>query len=121
MKNYDFFLIFAPKIDRGYTEAVLTFTHDLCFRAKLRKNVYHCKPQFYYIKVGYKGVYITLTCNHNARKTKRCVMMFFQENAVGVSRHLRYYLTVAFQRVYRTQTCRSAGVCKLFSVVYNNG
>ena len=30
-------------------------THYLCFRAKLRKNVYHCKPQFYYIKVGVRG------------------------------------------------------------------
>ena len=26
------------------------------------KNVYPCKPQFYYIKVGCKGVYITRTC-----------------------------------------------------------
>ena len=32
-----FFLIFAQNIDCGYTEAVLTRTHDLCFRAKIRK------------------------------------------------------------------------------------
>ena len=25
-------------------------THNLCFRAKIRRNVYPCKPQFYYIK-----------------------------------------------------------------------
>ena len=31
------------------TEAVLTSTHNLCFRAKIRKNVYPCKSQFYYI------------------------------------------------------------------------
>ena len=36
-------------------EAVLTSTHNLCFRAKIRKKVYHCKPQFYYIKLGVKG------------------------------------------------------------------
>ena len=30
-------------------------THNLCFRAKIRKNEYPCKPQFYYIKVGWKG------------------------------------------------------------------
>ena len=36
--------------------AVLTSTHNLCFRAKItRKNVYPCKPQFQYIKVGCKG------------------------------------------------------------------
>ena len=29
---------------------------SICLRAKLRKNIYHCKPQFYYIKVGCKGV-----------------------------------------------------------------
>ena len=68
MKNYDIFLIFVQNIDRGYRlepEAVLTSTHYLCFRAKIRKNVYPCKPQFYYIEVGCKGVYITRTCNHD--------------------------------------------------------
>ena len=38
------------------TLAVLMSTHNLCFRAK--KNVYPCKPQFRYIKVGCKSVYI---------------------------------------------------------------
>ena len=28
----------------------------------MRKMVYPCIPQFCYIKVGYKGVYITKTC-----------------------------------------------------------
>ena len=43
-------------------EAVLTSTHNLCFGAKIRKNVYTCKPQFYYTKVGCKGVFVTRTC-----------------------------------------------------------
>ena len=30
-------------------------THNLCFRAKIRKNVYPCTPQLYYIKVGLRG------------------------------------------------------------------
>ena len=39
MKNCDIFLIFAQNIDSGYTleQAVLTSTHNLCFRAKIRK------------------------------------------------------------------------------------
>ena len=37
-------------------------THNLCFGAKLRKNVYPCTPQFHFIKVGCKGVFITRTC-----------------------------------------------------------
>ena len=52
IKVFEFFLIFAQNILR----AVLTSTHNLCFRAKIRKNVYPCKPQFYDIKVGCKGV-----------------------------------------------------------------
>ena len=37
-------------------------THNLCFRAKIRKNVYPCTPQFYYTQVGCKGVSVTQTC-----------------------------------------------------------
>ena len=40
-------------------------THNLCFEAKIRKIVYPCKPQFYYIKVGCKGVFVTQTCFHD--------------------------------------------------------
>ena len=47
MKNCDIFIIFALNIDRGYmlepphlTEAVLTSTHNLCFRAKIRISEY---------------------------------------------------------------------------------
>ena len=53
-----FFHIFAKNINCGYTR-----THNLCFRAKIRKNVYPCKPQW-----GVKGVYITRTCFHDAFK-----------------------------------------------------
>ena len=75
MKNCDIFLIFAQNIDRGYTfepPHVLTSTHNLCFRGKLRKNVYPCKPQLYYIKAGSKGVFITRTCLHDAKYAPGC-------------------------------------------------
>ena len=52
-----FFLFLLKTLIMGTREAVLTSTHNLCFRAKKEKNVYPCKPQFYYIKVGCKGVY----------------------------------------------------------------
>ena len=40
-------------------EAVLTSTHNLCFLSRNKKNnVFPCKPQFYYMKVGFKGVKI---------------------------------------------------------------
>ena len=37
-------------------------TNNLCFRAKIRKIVYPYIPQFYNIKVGCKGVFVTRTC-----------------------------------------------------------
>ena len=43
-------------------------THNLCFRAKIRKNEYPCKPQFYYIKVECKGVFITQTCYPDVKR-----------------------------------------------------
>ena len=46
------FHIFAQNIDCGYTQ-------------KEENNVYPCKPQFYYMKVGCKWVYITRTCYHD--------------------------------------------------------
>ena len=71
MKNCGVFLIFAQNIDCGYTLEL----RNLCFRAKIRKNVYPCKPQFYYIKVGCKGVYITRTCYPDV--LKELIFMFY--------------------------------------------
>ena len=67
---FNIFLIFAQTLIVGkrqnrLSEAVLTSTRNLCFRAKMRKNVYPCKPQFYYIEVGCKGVYSQRTCLHD--------------------------------------------------------
>ena len=58
-----FFLSFAQNIDCGDT---LEPPHNLCFEAKIRKIVYTCKPQFYYIKVGCNGVFVTRTCFRDA-------------------------------------------------------
>ena len=53
------FLIFAQNINCGYT-------HNLCFRAKTRKNVYPCTLQFYYTKLRYKGIFVTRACFRDA-------------------------------------------------------
>ena len=61
-------IFFLFLLDCGYTlerltEAVLTSTHNLCLGAKLRKNRYApAFPSFFYIKVGYEGVYFSWTC-----------------------------------------------------------
>ena len=57
LKKSDIFHIPAQNIDCEYS--LQTNTHNLCFWAEIRKNnAYPCKPQFYYIKVGFKGVKI---------------------------------------------------------------
>ena len=61
-RNFLIFFLFLLKTLIVGSEAVLTSTHNQCFGAKIRKIVYPCKPQFYYIKVGCKGVFVTRTC-----------------------------------------------------------
>ena len=63
---------FSSNIDYGYSlepprrggsneypQSMFFFVFFLFFFSRNKKNyVYHCKPQFYYIKVGFKGVKI---------------------------------------------------------------
>ena len=64
IKNSDIFHISAQDIDCGYSlEPPLRGGSNECpqfmFLSRNKKNnVYPCKPQFYYIKVGFKGVKI---------------------------------------------------------------
>ena len=53
LKNYGGFLIFAQNIDCWYMldEAVLTRTHNLCFRSKIRRK---CIP-LYTLVLQYKS------------------------------------------------------------------
>ena len=51
-------------------------THNLCFGAKIRKNVYPCKLQVYYIKVGCKGVFITQTCLHDVVSKRKLLVCY---------------------------------------------
>ena len=62
VKNYDIFLISAQNIDCGYslkpTRRGGSNEYPQCmFLSRNKKNnVYPCEPQFYCIKVGFKGV-----------------------------------------------------------------
>ena len=60
-KNSDIFNISAQNIDCGYSlepprRGECPQSMFLCRNKK--NNVYPCQPQFYYIKVGFKGVKI---------------------------------------------------------------
>ena len=55
IKNSDIFHISAQNIRRGGSNEV----PQSMFSSRNKKyNVYPCKPQFYYIKVGFEGVKI---------------------------------------------------------------
>ena len=64
IKNSDIFHISAQNIDCGYSlephwQGGSNEYPQFMFSSKNKKNnVYPCKPQFYYIKVGFKGVKI---------------------------------------------------------------
>ena len=42
-------------------------------RRNKKNNVYSCKPQFYYIKVGFKEVKIIQTCSRDETLEHHCI------------------------------------------------
>ena len=62
-ENSDIFHISAQNIDCGYSleQPCWGGSNEYpqsMFWAEIKDNVYFCKPQFYYIEVGFKGVKI---------------------------------------------------------------
>ena len=63
-KNSDMFHISAQNIDCEYTlepprrGGSNEYSQSMFLSKNKKNNVYSCKPQFYYIKVGFKGVKI---------------------------------------------------------------
>ena len=64
MKNTDIFHIFVQNIDCGYSlepprrGGSNEYPQSMFLSRNKKNNVYPSKPQFYYIKVGFKGVRI---------------------------------------------------------------
>ena len=73
MKNFNTFLTFAQNIDCGYTleppqrGGSNEYPQSMFWSKNKKKKT--CKPQFYCIKVGCKGVFVTRTCFRDARNT----------------------------------------------------
>ena len=63
-KNLIFFVFFAQNIDCGYSlepprrGGSNEYPQSMFLSRNKKNNVYPCKPQFYHIKVGFKGVKI---------------------------------------------------------------
>ena len=64
IKNSDIFHISAQNMDCGYSlepprrGGSNEYPQSMFLSKNKKNNVYPCKPQFYYIKVGFKGVNI---------------------------------------------------------------
>ena len=64
IKNSDIFHISAQNIDCGYSlepprrGSFNEYPQSMFLSINKKNNVYPCKPQFYFIKVGFKGVKI---------------------------------------------------------------
>ena len=64
IKNFDIFHNSGQNIDRGYSPepprrgGSNEYPQSMFLSRNKKINVYPCKPQFYYIKVGFKGVKI---------------------------------------------------------------
>ena len=64
MKNTGIFHIFVQNIDCGYSlepprrGGSNEYPQSMFFSRNKKNNVYPCKPQFYHIKMGFKGVRI---------------------------------------------------------------
>ena len=66
IKNSDIFHISTQNIDCGYSlepprsrrGGSNEYPQSMVLSRNKKNNVYPCKPQFYYIKVGFKGVKI---------------------------------------------------------------
>ena len=63
-KNADIFHISAQNIDCGYSleqpcgGGSNEYPQSMFLSRNMKNNAYPCNPQFYYIKVGFKGVKI---------------------------------------------------------------
>ena len=62
MKNSDIFPISAQNIDCGYSlepprrGGSNEYPQSMFMSRQKKNNIYPCKPQFYFIKVGFEGV-----------------------------------------------------------------
>ena len=70
--NSDIFHISAQHIDCGYSleppqrGGSNEYPQSMFLSKNKKNNVYPCKPQFYYVKLGFKGVKIIYACFRDA-------------------------------------------------------
>ena len=84
-KNSDIFHISVQTIDCGYSLELPhwgssnEYPQYMFLSRNLKNNVYPCKPQVYYIKIGFKGVKIILVCFRD--ETAKWVIISYHHNS----------------------------------------
>ena len=87
-KNSDIFHISAQNIDCGYLLELPQWGgsneySQYVLNKNKKNNIYPCKPQFYYIKVGFKGVKTIYACFRDATKQDLNLLSLSTEEAKG--------------------------------------
>ena len=86
IKNSDIFHISAQNIDFGYSlepprrGGSNEYPQSMFLSRNKKNNAYPCKPQFYYIKVGFKGVKIIKACFRDGFSTEKYWFFFSLKN-----------------------------------------
>ena len=111
-KKFDMFLIFAQNIDCGFTlesprQGGSNEYPQSIFWSKNKKDRYTpAYPSFFYIKVGFRGVYFTWTCfrdgiDPNVRTTEEPYVRV----CLSIQRNCSYYRSSRIQLVKRNTAC----------------
>ena len=108
-KNADMFHISAQNIDCGYSlepprrGGSNEYPQSMFLSRNKKNNIYPCKPQFYYIKVGFKGVKIILVCFRDGKLGSLAVHWAHSEDADQTGRMPRLIW------VFAGHTCHFVG------------
>ena len=78
-KTLIFFTFLLKNIDCGYSLELPQhneYPQSMFLSRNKKNNVYPCKPQFYYKKIGFKGVKTIKACFHDVRVTDEIKLVF---------------------------------------------
>ena len=120
-KTLIFFPISAQNIDCGYSleppprGGSNEYPQSMFLSTNKKNNVYPCKPQFYHIKVGFKGVKIIQVCSCDG--CDNCFKSCFSLWTDLVKQNLLFLWDFACIRSLLSVTCRYNRALKRFFFV----
>ena len=97
-----FFHISAQNIDCGFSleppwrGGPNEYPQSMFLSRNKKNKVSHCKPQFNYIKVGFKGVNIMLACLSDAVLVRSCVRIFKENTVLAMQVKMQIRILIFF-------------------------